>query len=96
MSKINDGGAAGTSRTSYQVPTASWPRDKLDAWLGWNDWLDEAEIKPEWLAEFKEIAHRDIAHRDNEAAKLARFYLDAEVAWRWHFADAMIAAKGDN
>lgn len=67
--------------------------EKFDQWKGWGDYLDDDEIKPEWLAEFK--AHADaVEQRDDEinAAKGAND-LALRAAWAYAWADALLEAR---
>lgn len=68
-------------------------KEKFDQWCGWHDYLDDEQIKPEWLAEFRQIAQIREEHRKFEAAKLAEFYLTRETSWRYRFARAMLAER---
>lgn len=67
--------------------------EKLHFWQGWGDYVDDKDIKPEWLAEFKERLQKRQDEKKKFKAELQAARMKHFIAWRWAYADAMIQSQ---
>ncbi|KWC56541.1 hypothetical protein [Burkholderia ubonensis] len=77
-------------RPEVPVPREILPADQCKEFEGLGEWLDEEDVSPE-VNEFHEryvLAHRAAEAWDAEQV-VARYF-----AWRWHYADMMLRARG--
>ena len=68
-------------------------KEKLEAWRGHGDYLNDKDIKPEWLAEFQDRKERIRAHRVEHDAVVVRFRFARLAKWAFTYATEMVAGR---
>ena len=80
-------------RPPYALPKHNFTSDKLAQFKGWGDYLDDSEIKPEWLAEFQEFKRKQEEYVRQYTMACMKAEAARQAAWDWAYADAMLAAR---
>lgn len=80
--------------TSFKYPPEFLAnKDKISAWHAWGDTIDDSDLNPEWLAEFKQLAAARNAHQTTERERNEQFRITRIALWNYAYADAMLAAR---
>jgi hypothetical protein len=77
--------------TPLPMLRVNYTGEKLNAWKGRGDYLDDKDIRPEWLAEFDEVVKQHRAEVAVAQAANVKAEMKRVVSWRRAYAALMCA-----